>query len=56
MTDTDNAPVTQEEIEATTIAGLPALVKKMLKNGSEPDPAAEVPVIVDVPPADPVVP
>jgi len=40
MTDTD-APVTQAEIEAVTIAGLPALVKKMVKNGSEPEPQDE---------------
>jgi hypothetical protein len=40
--DTDK-PVTQAEIEAATIEGMPALVKRMLKNGSEPE--------VDVPPA-----
>jgi len=41
MTDTDNAPVTQAEIAAATIAGLPALVKRMLRNGSEPAPEIE---------------
>jgi hypothetical protein len=34
---TDKAPVTQEEIGAVDIAGLPALVKRMLDNGTEPD-------------------
>jgi hypothetical protein len=48
MPDTDDAPVTQEEIEAVTIAGLPELTRRMLKNGSEPE--------VDVPPVDPTAP
>jgi hypothetical protein len=42
MPDNDNA-VTQAEIAAVTIAGLPALVKRMCKNGSEPDPKDEAP-------------
>jgi hypothetical protein len=42
MTDTDK-PVTQAEIEAVTVPGLPALVKRMLANGSEPEPQDEAP-------------
>ena len=37
MPDTDNAPVTQAEIAAVTIAGLPALVKAMLARGVDPE-------------------
>jgi hypothetical protein len=41
MTDNDNNPVTEAEIAAVTIAGLPELVRRMLANGSEPAPEIE---------------
>ena len=43
MTDTDTRPVTNAEIAAVTIAGLPELVRRMLANGSEPAPKDEAP-------------
>jgi hypothetical protein len=37
MTDTDNAPVTQADLDNATIEGLPALVKAMCERGVEPE-------------------
>ena len=37
MPDHDNTPVTQAEIEAVTIEGMPAMVKAMLTRGVEPE-------------------